>query len=101
MGVIAQVLIKVDDKVLAGEPLVRLVDTEARARLAAAEAQVAFRLRARNDESAPAASAARPSRPATPRRGEVRAAKGDKAVPPRRRGGAGAAAHKTVMEGPA
>jgi HlyD family secretion protein len=69
MGVIAQVLIKVDDKVFAGEPLVRLVDTEARARLAAAEAQVAFRLRARNDESAPAASAPRPPRAPPPPRG--------------------------------
>ncbi|TMJ38057.1 MAG: biotin/lipoyl-binding protein, partial [Alphaproteobacteria bacterium] len=38
MGVIAQLLVKVDDKVFAGEPLIRLVDTEARARLAAAEA---------------------------------------------------------------
>src|SRR5262249_21663910 len=69
MGVIAQVLVKVNDKVSAGEPLIRLVDTEARARLAAAEAQVAFRLRARNEESAPRP----PVRPAP-------------AAPPRRRG---------------
>ena len=99
MGVIAQVLIKVDEtKVFAGEPLVRLVDTEARARLAAAEAQVAFRLRARNDESAPAASAARPSRPATPRRGEVVAANVDKAAARRRGEDAVADADKAVME---
>jgi HlyD family secretion protein len=44
MDVIAQVLVKVNDKVFAGEPLIRLTDNEARARLAAAEAQVAFRL---------------------------------------------------------
>jgi multidrug efflux pump subunit AcrA (membrane-fusion protein) len=52
MDVIAQVLVKVNDKVFAGEPLIRLTDNEARARLAAAEAQVAFRLRARDDETA-------------------------------------------------
>src|SRR5258707_5267597 len=97
MGVIAQVLIKVDEtKVFAGEPLVRLVDTEARARLAAAEAQVAFRLRARNDESAPAASAARPSRPATPRRGGVVAGEVAKAGARGRRGGAVGQAGQTV-----
>jgi HlyD family secretion protein len=65
MGVIAQVLVKVNDKVFAGEPLIRLVDGEARARLAAAEAQVAFRVRARNEESAPARRAA-PRRRAEP-----------------------------------
>ena len=47
MGVIAQVLVKVNDKISAGEPLIWLIDNEAQARLAAAEAQVAFRLRAR------------------------------------------------------
>jgi HlyD family secretion protein len=59
MGVIAQVLVKVNDKVSAGEPLIRLIDNEAQARLAAAEAQVAFRLRARNEETAPVRSTAR------------------------------------------
>ena len=62
MGVIAQVLVKVNDTVAAGEPLIRLVDNEARARLAAAEAQVAFRLRARNEENAPTP----PPQPAPP-----------------------------------
>jgi HlyD family secretion protein len=33
MDVIAQVLVKVNDKVFAGEPLIRLTDNEARARL--------------------------------------------------------------------
>src|SRR5262249_14699027 len=59
MGVIAQVLVKVNDKVVAGEPLIRLLDDEAQARLAAAEAQVAFRLRARNEEAAPVRPTAR------------------------------------------
>ena len=39
--------------------LIRLTDNEARARLTAAEAQVAFRLRARNDETAPPRRTAR------------------------------------------
>ena len=59
MGVIAQVLVKVNDKISAGEPLIWLIDNEAQARLAAAEAQVAFRLRARNEETAPVRSTAR------------------------------------------
>ena len=73
MGVIAQVLVKVNDKVTAGEPLIRLVDDEAQARLAAAEAQVAFRLRARNDETAPPRRTAR-------RRAEDAVANADNAV---------------------
>jgi HlyD family secretion protein len=103
MGVIAQVLVKVDDKVFAGEPLVRLVDTEARARLAAAEAQVAFRLRARNEESAPAASPprARPApraRPTLRPQGEVAMANADKGAVRRRAEDALADADKAVME---
>jgi len=105
MGVIAQVIVKVNDKVFAGEPLVRLVDAEARARLAAAEAQVAFRLQARNEESAPvpaapavrAAPAARAARPA-PQRGEAVVADVDKADPRRRAEDAVADADKAVME---
>ena len=105
MGVIAQVMVKVNDKVFAGEPLVRLVDAEARARLAAAEAQVAFRLQARNEESAPApaapamraAPAARAARPA-PQRGEAVVADVDKAAPRRRAEDAVADADKAVME---
>jgi HlyD family secretion protein len=49
-GRIAEIPVKVNDKVFAGELLVRLDDDEARARLAGAEAQVALHLRARNDE---------------------------------------------------
>jgi HlyD family secretion protein len=51
VGVIGEVLVKANDKVFAGEPLVRLIDSEAQARLATAEAQIALRRRARNDES--------------------------------------------------
>ena len=105
MGVIAQVMVKVNDKVFAGEPLVRLVDAEARARLAAAEAQVAFRLQARNEESAPvpaaaavrAAPAARAARPA-PQRSEAVVADVDKAAPRRRAEDAVADADKAVTE---
>ena len=59
MGVIGEVLIKANDRVFAGEPLIRLVDHEASARLAAAEAQVALRTRVRNKESASSKAAAR------------------------------------------
>src|SRR5215813_7008989 len=80
MGVIAQVLVKVNDKVSAGEPLIRLIDNEAQARLAGAEAQVAFRLRARNEEAAPVA----PVRSTGRRTAEVAIADGDKAAARRR-----------------
>lgn len=73
MGVIAEVLVKANDKVFAGEPLIRLADNEAQARLASAEAQVALRKRSRNDEAAPARATAR-------RRAEDAAADADKAV---------------------
>jgi HlyD family secretion protein len=59
MGRIAEVLVKPNDKVFAGELLVRLDDTEALARLTAAEAQVALRKRVRNDASTPKGSAER------------------------------------------
>jgi HlyD family secretion protein len=73
MGVIGEVLVKANDKVLAGEPLVRLVDNEARARLATAEAQIALRRRLRNDENPSA-------RAATRRRAEDAVADADKGV---------------------
>jgi HlyD family secretion protein len=59
MGVIGEVLVRAGDTVFAGEPLIRLADHEARARLAAAEAQVALRRRVRNKESASSGAAAR------------------------------------------
>jgi HlyD family secretion protein len=89
MGVIGQVLVKVNDKVIAGEPLIRLVDDEAQARLAAAEAQVAFRLRARNEEAAPVRSTAR-------RTAEAAIADTDKAAARRRAEDAVADADKAV-----
>jgi HlyD family secretion protein len=50
-GVVGEVLVKVNDKVQAGEPLIRLRDNEVLARLGGAEMQVAARKRARNDTS--------------------------------------------------
>jgi len=52
VGVVDKVLVKVNDKVFAGEPLVHLADEELRARLAAAEAQVSMRERVRDERSA-------------------------------------------------
>jgi HlyD family secretion protein len=73
MGVIGEVLVKANDKVAAGDPLIRLADSEAQARLATAEAQVGMRKRSRNDEAAPTRAAAR-------RRAEDAVADADKAV---------------------
>src|SRR5262249_60174329 len=58
-GAMGEVLIKANDKVFAGEPLIRLDDHEARARLASAEAQAAMRKRVRNKESMPSGAAER------------------------------------------
>src|SRR5262249_8490440 len=58
-GVVAEVLVKVNDKVLEGEPLIRLRDDELRARLVAADAQVKLRQRARKDERASGKAAER------------------------------------------
>jgi len=52
IGRISEALVNAADKVLAGEPLFRLDDEEARARVATAQAQVALRKRARNDQAA-------------------------------------------------
>jgi HlyD family secretion protein len=49
-GLVNEVLIKANDKVFAGEPLVKLKDDELQARLAASEAQVVMRHRARDDQ---------------------------------------------------
>jgi len=56
---IAEVLVGANDKVFAGELLIRLDDEEAAARVAAAEARVALAKRARNDQATPAGSAER------------------------------------------
>ncbi len=52
MGAIGELLVKPTDKVFAGELLIRLRDEEVVTRLATAEAQVAMRKRARNDQTA-------------------------------------------------
>src|SRR5664279_6246278 len=52
IGLVDKVLVKANDAVFAGEPLVHLADDELGARLAAAEAQVAVRKRARNEKAA-------------------------------------------------
>ena len=72
-GRIAEVLVKPNEEVFAGELLARLDDEEALARVAEAEAQVALHKRARNDQSAPAASADR-------RKAEDAAADAERAV---------------------
>lgn len=59
VGRIAEVFAKPNDKVFAGELLIRLDDEEAAARLAVAEAQLAMRKRARDDQSGPRGSAER------------------------------------------
>ncbi|WP_245430861.1 biotin/lipoyl-binding protein, partial [Rhodoplanes roseus] len=52
-GRIAEVLVKPNDTVFAGELLVRLDDAEARARVAMTEARAGAAERARDDQSAP------------------------------------------------
>jgi HlyD family secretion protein len=52
VGVVGEVLVKANDTVFAGEPLIRLTDNETQGRLAAADVQIALRKRVRNDESA-------------------------------------------------
>jgi HlyD family secretion protein len=56
-GLITQVLVKTGDKVSINEPLIRLFDQETRARVDSANAQIAVRKRARNDQ-APSSRAA-------------------------------------------
>lgn len=51
-GIVDKVLVRVNDRVFAGEPLIRLADGEFAGRLAAAEAQVGLRKRARDEKSA-------------------------------------------------
>jgi HlyD family secretion protein len=72
-GLIGEVLVKAGDKVSAGEPLVRLADREAQARVAAAEAQIALRKRARNDQAPSVRAGER-------RKAEDAVADGEKAV---------------------
>jgi HlyD family secretion protein len=59
LGRIAQVLVRPNDNVFAGELLVRLDDADLQARLAIAETQVAIRKRARDEKAMPRKAAAR------------------------------------------
>lgn len=52
VGRIGDLLVKPNDKVFAGQLLIRIDDQEARTRVASADAQVALRTRLRNDKSA-------------------------------------------------
>ena len=52
IGIVSKVLVRTGEKVLADEPLIRLDDEEARARIATSQAQVEMRQRARNDQGA-------------------------------------------------
>jgi HlyD family secretion protein len=72
-GVIAEVPVQTGDKVVAGELLVRLRDKEVQARIANAQAQIAMRKRARNDQ-APS------SRAGERRKAEDAVSDGEKAV---------------------
>ena len=51
VGLVEKVLVKANDTVFAGEPLIHLADDELTARLAAAEMEVAVRKRARDDQA--------------------------------------------------
>jgi HlyD family secretion protein len=53
IGIVSKVLVKTNDTVFAGEPLVLLNDDEIQSRYAAAEAQAAMRRRLRNEQPAP------------------------------------------------
>jgi HlyD family secretion protein len=52
IGRVNEVMVKINDKVVADEPLVRLDNEDAQARVASAQAQVAMREKARNEKSA-------------------------------------------------
>ncbi len=51
IGIVSKVLVKVNDMVFAGEPLILLNDEEIMARYSAAEVQAAMRRRLRNEQS--------------------------------------------------
>jgi HlyD family secretion protein len=51
LGRISDIAVKANDKVVAGDPLIRLDDEEAQARVASAQAQAAMRERARNEST--------------------------------------------------
>jgi HlyD family secretion protein len=59
IGLVSEVLVKINDKVAADEPLIRLDDEDAQARVASAQAQAAMREKARNEKSAGKAASRR------------------------------------------
>lgn len=59
IGRVSEVMVKINDKVVADEPLIRLDDEDAQARVASAHAQVAMREKARNEKSAGKAASRR------------------------------------------
>jgi HlyD family secretion protein len=59
MGRIGAVLVGVNDKVFAGQPLMRLEDEETHARLLAAQVQIELRKRARNEQRSSSRAASR------------------------------------------
>src|SRR5262245_34844137 len=59
MGVVSKVLVKVNDTVFAGEPLVLLNDDEIQSRYLAAEAQAGMRKRLRDEQPASGKAAER------------------------------------------
>jgi len=52
VGIVSKILVKVNDAVFAGEPLIQLNEEEIRSRYAAGEAQAGMRLRLRNEQPA-------------------------------------------------
>jgi HlyD family secretion protein len=52
VGRVSEVLVKINDKVVTDEPLLRLDDADAQGRVASMQAQVAMREKARNEKSA-------------------------------------------------
>jgi HlyD family secretion protein len=52
VGRVSEVLVKINDKVVTDEPLLRLDDEDAQGRVASAQAQIAMREKARNEKSA-------------------------------------------------
>jgi HlyD family secretion protein len=59
IGRVSAVMVKINDKVVADQPLIRLDDEDASARVASAQAQVAMREKARNEKSAGKAASRR------------------------------------------
>ena len=65
IGIVSKVLVKVNDTVFAGEPLILLNDDEIQARYAAAEAQAGMRQRLRDEQSVTGKALRAPPAPRT------------------------------------